>query len=410
MYLDYAAATPLDEKVKAAMAPFWQKQFGNPSAQYQLGRTARQAVDGARARIAQTVRAQPKEIVFTAGGTESVNLAIFGAVRNFLLGGAGERRRKFSPHLIVSAVEHECVLNSARALEAEGCRVTYLPVDRLGRVSLADVQQAVGPETVLISIMYANNEIGTVQPVAEIGRWLKTYRHKSFRRGKEPLLFHTDACQAAGYLDLDVEELGVDLMSVNGGKLYGPKQTGFLYVRSGVSLKPLLYGGGQEFDLRGGTENVPGIVGLAESVVAAQAGRAKESARLSSLAAKFYRQVKEQVPGVLLNGPACQPIKGGDKIERLPNNLNFTFPAIDSEALMFYLDSYGIAASTASACSSNSNGEPSHVLLAIGKTERQAKSSIRFTMGRQTRQDELNYVLKVLTSIVAMLSQVENIK
>ena len=255
--------------------------------------------------------------------------------------------------------------------------------------------------------MLANNEIGTIEPVAEIGKWLKHLNTERIKNNLPKIIFHTDACQAAGFLDLNVEKLGVDLMSVNGGKIYGPKQTGFLYVRQGTDLKPLIYGGGQERGLRGGTENVAGVVGLSNALELIQKDLVKENKRLIGLRDYFITNVKKTIQGILLNGPDSKPLKGKELSKRLPNNINLMIKGIEGEALMLYLDSYGICVSTASACSTGST-EASHVLLAIGKSEQEAKSSIRLTLGKQTNKKEIDYVLKVLPKIVTELRKIKN--
>lgn len=418
VYLDYAAATPLDERVKKAMEPFWAEKFGNPSSLYQKGREAKDAIDAARAAIAPLINAKSSEIIFTAGGTESVNLAIFGAANCYR--NASTKRKSY--HLIASVIEHPCVINSFKALAGEGYKNTFVGVDKQGFINLDELKKSVRPETIFISVMLANNEIGTIEPVAEIGKWLKRINTDRLRHGLTRIVFHTDACQAAGFLDLNVEKLGVDLMSVNGSKIYGPKQTGFLYVRSGIKIEPLIYGGGQEEGLRGGTENVPGIVGFAKAFELSQDPKTRESAfakasadlqsenqRLGLLQSYLIEEVRKRIKGVLLNGPDRSTLKFKEIIKRLPNNINLTIKGVEGEALMLYLDAYGISASTSSACSTGSI-DPSHVLLAIGKSEAETKSSIRFTLGRYTTKSEINYLLKVLPPIIKELRKVKKLK
>ena len=392
VYLDYAATTPLDPLVKKTMEPFWSAKFGNPSALYGQGREAKAAIDNARKVIAGLIGARPSEIIFTAGGTESVNAAIFGVARNY----KNTATKKY--HLVASAIEHHCVLNSYNALAGEGYKTTLIDVDFEGLVDIAQLKKAIRPETILVSVMMANNEIGTIEPIAEIGKWLQRINTDRERDGLPRIVLHTDACQAAGFLDLNVQKLGVDLMSANGSKIYGPKQTGFLYVKSGSIIKPLIYGGGQESGLRSGTENVPGIVGLAKAFELVQRDRVKEGARLSLLRDYLIKQIQTKIPKALLNGSDCKQIKD----IRLPNNVNFTFAGVEGEALVLYLDSYGISASTASACSTGLL-DPSHVLLAIGRSKQEAKSSIRFTLGKQTTKADLDYALQILPEVVKEL-------
>ncbi len=403
IYLDHAATTPVDPEVKAAMEPFFNDKFGNPSSLYKKGREANDAVEKSRAVVADLIGARPSEIIFTAGGTESVNLAIFGVAR---------LHKK--THLITSATEHHCVINSFAALAGEGYKTTLVRVDKEGFVNLDQLKKSVRLETVLISIMYANNEIGTIAPIAEIGRWLKAENNRRIKNNLQRIIFHTDACQAAGFLDLDVNRLGVDLMSVNGSKIYGPKQTGFLYVRSGVKLKPLIYGGGQENGLRSGTQNVTGIVGLAKALELASKKKQKENLRLFKLSGRLISEISKQIPDAILNGPT---LNQGDKnrgrdfylpLFRLPNNVNFSFKNTEGESLMFYLDSYGINSSTASACSTGQL-DPSHVLLAIGHSKKLAKSSIRFTLGKSTQKRDIDYLLKILPALVRGLRKTKQI-
>jgi len=397
IYLDYAAATPLDSQVKKTMEPFLLSKFGNPSALYKEGREAKAAVDEARKVAANFIGAAPSEIIFTAGGTESVNLAIFGVARNYAdtKHSRGSTRGKL-PHVIASAIEHHCVINSFKALAGEGYNASLVGVNAEGFINIEELKKAIRPETVLVSLMLANNEIGTIEPVEEIGRWLKGLNRQRQAKGLSKVLFHTDACQAAGFLDLNVNRLGVDLMSVNGSKIYGPKQTGFLYVRSGILLKPLIYGGGQENGLRSGTENVPGVVGLAKAFELVQKQRLAEVKRLKGLSGYLTRKLTEKVSVVLLNGPDNSKYKD---LKRLPNNINLTIKGVEGEALMLYLDAYKISASTASACSTGSL-DPSHVLLAIGKSKQEAQSSIRFSLGKFTTKKDLDYLIKIFPGLV----------
>lgn len=391
LYLDHAATTYLDPDVEKAMRPYWRKQFGNPSSIYDLGMNAKFAMDEARKKIANLIGARENEIIFTAGGTESINLAIFGSVRSAIL--AGNKK----PHIITTSIEHHAVLESCRALEKEGIKVTYLPVNEFGFVDAAKLVSAVRRETVFVSVIYANNEIGTIQNIAEIG--------KRLRKKNPRVIFHTDACQAPGSLSINVTALNVDLMSLNGSKIYGPKQTGCLYVRRGITILPLVYGGGQEKGLRSGTENVPGIVGFAAALELAEKSRIKESAKLRKLRNALIREIKVKINNSLLNGPDSK----SDSVlnpTRLPNNVNFSFPGVDGEALMLYLNAQGIEVSTGSACSSTSV-DPSHVISAIGRSAQDARSSIRITFGKMNSEKDITVLMRLLPGLVAELRRVE---
>lgn len=392
--MDHAAATPLDPQVKKSMDPFFVAQFGNPSSLYGLGKRAALEVKNSRLNIAKIIGSRPQEIIFTAGGTESTNLAIFGVARNM---GKG--------HIITSSIEHHAVLNPIKALEQEGYSATYLPVDAQGFINLSELKKAVRPDTILISIIYANNEIGTVQHLGRIGKLVSGVNSERGRQGLAPVLFHSDACQAAGALDMNVNRLGVDLLSVNGSKIYGPKQAGFLYAKTGVKLRPLVYGGGQENNMRSGTENVAGVVGLAKALEISQKNLTKENKRQTALRNFFIAKLLK-IKGTKLNGPDPK-LERANGIVRLPNNINISFKGVEGEALMLYLDAYGVCVSTGSACATGS-AEPSHVLLSLGATQNEAQSSIRFTLGRSTTKKQLEYVLKILPGILAELRRVDN--
>jgi len=395
IYLDHAASTPLEPRVREAMLPYLETEFGNPSSFHGLGKKAKDAIDEARASIAKLLEVKSDELIFTSGGTESINLAILGAAR---------ANSKHGKHLITSAIEHHAVLGAMEHLEKkEGFMVTVLPVDEFGRVSVAEVEKAIRPDTILISIMLANNEIGTVEPVAEIGKMLGERLRESERGGEKgsfsPLL-HTDACQAAGALSIKPKLLGVDLLTINGSKIYGPKGSGLLYVRAGVKIEPIMFGGFQERGLRPGTENVGNIVGLAKALEIAFAEREAESKRLTALRDEFIVGLKTRVPKIRLNGHPT---------ERLPNNVNVSILDIEGEALTLYLDAKGIEASTGSACTSTSL-DPSHVILATGLPYEAAHGSIRFTLGRSTTKADLDYVLEVLPSLVEKLRAMSPVK
>lgn len=391
IYLDHAAATYLDPRVTAAMAPFWEANYGNPSSLHHVGREAATALGAARATVAAVLNTKPSEIIFTAGGTESINLAIFGV--------AG--RAEKPGHIITSVVEHSAVLQSCAELERCGWIITRLPVDRDGFVSLQDLKNAIRPETILISVMYANNEVGTVEPIEAVGAWLKKLNKERVARGEQKIIFHTDACQAVGALTLDVQKLGVDLMTINGSKIYGPKQTGALYCKTGLVLKPTIYGGGQEWGLRSGTENIPGIVGLATALKLAGEGCQEERRRLRQLRNYFIDRVLNEIPDVILNGPR-EAEESPAEPRRLPNNINLSFKGVDGEALLLYLDHRGICVSAGSACAAK-HGEASHVLPAIGCPEEFIGGSARLTLGKRTTKADLDFTLKILTETVKQL-------
>ncbi len=397
IYLDHAATTPLDPRVRKTMEPFWSDYFGNPSSLYKKGREGTNAITKGRQAIAKILNSKPDEILFTAGGSESINLAILGIARQYRLS------HKEGGHIIASAIEHHAVLHCLDALKQEGFETSLIDVDDNGFIKQKDLKNSLRPDTILISIMYANNEIGTILPIAEIGKWLKAKNLELRTKNSQPILFHTDACQAAGALDLNVEKLGIDLLSANGSKIYGPKQTGFLYAKSGIRLRPLIFGGGQEKNLRSGTENVPGIVGLAEALRLAQKENLKENKRLIKLRDYFIDQLFEKVPKIVLNGHDDRNIKQG--LRRLPNNINISILDIEGEALLLYLDSYNIAMSTGSACTSASL-DPSHVILAIGRPYEYAHGSMRFTLGKSTTKADIDYFMKVLPGIVQELRRI----
>ena len=376
IYLDYAATTPLDPRVLEAMTPYLTENFGNPNSVHSLGRAARKAIDRAREKIAQLLNCQPSEIVFTSGGTESDNLA---------LRGVAEAYRHKGNHIITTAIEHHAVLRTCRALEEKGFKVTYLPVDEHGLVEPEQVVEAVNESTILVSVMHANNEIGTVEPISEIVKAVKSHR--------PDVLVHTDAVQTVGHIPVDVQALGVDLLSFSAHKFYGPKGVGGLFVRRGVKLVPQITGGGQERNRRSGTENVAGIVGMAEALELAVKEMPEELTRLKALRDELISGVLIKIPDSLLNGHPTQ---------RLPNNANFSFHGVEGETLLVQLDMHGIAASSGSACSSGSL-EPSHVLLAIGVPHELAIGSVRFTLGRFTTREHISQVLKVLPEIVERL-------
>ncbi|MFA0768902.1 MAG: hypothetical protein OXFUSZZB_002230 [Candidatus Fervidibacter sp.] len=376
IYLDYAATTPLDPRVLEAMMPYLTEKFGNPNSIHAFGREARKAVDEAREKIAALLNCRPSELVFTSGGTESDNLALRGVAAAY---------RQKGNHIVTTAIEHHAVLHTCRALQDEGFEVTYLPVDEHGLVAPEQVAEAVTDRTILVSIMHANNEIGTIEPLADIVRAVKEKR--------PDVLVHTDAVQTVGHIPVDVEALGVDLLSFAAHKFYGPKGVGGLFVRRGVKLVPQLTGGGQERNRRSGTENVAGIVGMAKALEIAVAEMPTEIPRLQTLRDELINGVLAQIPDSRLNGHPTQ---------RLPHNANFSFFGVEGEALLLQLDLHGIAASSGSACTSGSL-EPSHVLLALGLSHEWALGSLRLTLGRFTTRQHLERVLAVLPSIVEKL-------
>ena len=377
IYLDHAATTPVDPAVVEAMLPYWTATWGNPSSLYTAGRAARAALDEARAAVAGVLRCAPGEVVFTSGGSEGDNLALKGVVQAARPAGRGA-------HLITTQIEHHAVLHAAAYLERFGAEVTYLPVDAEGFVDPAAVEAAIRPDTCLISVMYANNEIGTIEPLAAVGAVARA-------RG---IPFHTDAVQAAGSLPLDVDALGVDLLTLAAHKFYGPKGVGALYVRAGT---PMLYqqqGGPQEGDRRGGTESVALIAGLAAALTRAEARRDAYNAHCRALRDRLIEGILAAIPAARLNGPR------GDR--RLSNNVNVAFPGVDGESLIIALDLEGIAASSGSACTTGAT-EPSHVLRAIGVPEEAIAGSLRLTVGRDNTREQIEDVLRLLPEVIARL-------
>jgi len=376
VYLDHAAATPLDPEVLAAMQPFFTEQFYNPSANYMAAQKTKQALEQARADVAAVLGARPSEIIFTAGGTESDNLAIVGIMQQYP-----------DANVVASAIEHDAVLAPAGQYNCSAALV-----NEQGIVDIADLVSKIDDRTVLVSVMYANNEVGTVQPIRRVAQSIEKIRGERRAAGnKLPLYLHTDSCQAANYLDLHVSRLGVDMMTLNGGKIYGPKQSGVLFVSHRVQLQPMIRGGGQERNLRSGTENVPGAIGFAKALQLVQAKRHDEAARLSALQAGAFKLIAEKLPGAVING---------SRKHRLPNNIHITLPGQDNERLLVELDERGIVAAAGSACSA-SNEEPSHVLRAMGLSDTDAQASLRLTMGQKTTEQDLQTLVATLASLVA---------
>ena len=374
VYLDNAATTPQDPEVIRAMLPYFTDVFGNPSGTCSYGQEAKDAIEYARGKVARLIGAQSEEIAFTSGGTEADNFAITGIAY------ANEHKGN---HIITSSIEHHAVIEMCSFLQARGFRVSYLPVDTYGWLDPQEVTKAITDKTILVSVMHANNEIGTVEPLAEIGTIVK----------KAGIWFHTDAVQTVGHLPVDVHELGVDLLSLSGHKLYGPKGIGALYIRNGTNLAPFIYGGGQERGKRAGTENVPGIVGLGRAVELAQQEMSDEVKRIVSLRDTLIAGILETIDHSRLNG---HPSK------RLPNNANVSIDFVEGESMILNLDLEGICASTGSACTSSSL-EPSHVLVAMGVPREKAYNSLRLTLGKWTTEEEIERVLDILPKVVAKL-------
>lgn len=374
VYADNAATTRIAPQVLDAMLPYLKEEYGNPSTLYKLGREAKIAIEKAREQVAQVIGAKAEEIFFTGSGTEADNMALKGV----LYGPAGKGKK----HLITTKIEHHAVLHTAMALEKEGFQVTFLSVDKNGRVDLEELKQAITPDTALVSIMAANNEVGTIQPIEEIG---KICREKG-------VLFHTDGVQAFGHMPLDVNKMNIDLLSLSAHKINGPKGSGALYIRRGLGLRPVIEGGGQERNRRSGTENVAGIVGLGQAAQLAMETMEEESARLKALSQKLIDGVL-QIPETILTG---------DPENRLPGACSFAISAIEGESLVLYLDMEGICTSTGSACSTGSL-DPSHVLMAIGLSHEVSHGSLRVTLGRFNTEEEVDYIIETLPKVVEKL-------
>ena len=374
IYMDNAATTSVRPEVLEAMMPYFTQYYGNASSIHTFGRAARRALENARKQVAAALGCEPREVYFTAGGSESDNWAIRCAV---------EHQKKKGKHIITSTIEHHAVLHTCEYMEKQGYEVTYLPVDEYGRVSVESMKNAIRPDTALITIMAANNEIGTLQPIAEIGKLAK----------ENGILFHTDAVQAVGAVPVDVNEWNVDMLSLSGHKLHAPKGIGALYVRKGVRISNLIYGGAQERGLRAGTENLPGIVGLGKAIELAVAELPEYTQRVTALRDKLIDGILQKIPDVCLNG---------HRADRLPGNVNVSVRYVEGEALLMRLDLAGVAASSGSACTSGSL-DPSHVLLAIGLPHEIAHGSLRLSLGNDTTEDEIDYVLEKLPEIVENL-------
>lgn len=372
IYLDHAATTYLDKTVLKEMIFCYKQIYANPSSLHQAGLIAKNTLNEAREKVAKILNCNPQEIIFTSGGTESINLAIKGVAKK-------------KGHIITTKIEHPAVLETCKFLEEQGHKITYLDVDKDGLINIKDLEKAITKNTILISIMYANNEIGTIEPIKEIAKIAQ----------KHNISFHTDACQA-GSLNLNVKQLNPDLMTLNGSKIYGPKGVGILYKKKGIKLHPLFYGGGQENNLRSGTQNLPGIIGFTKALELIQKNKTKENKRLTTLRDYFIKKTITEIPKTFLNG---HPTK------RLPNNANLSFLDVEGESILLYLNEKGIYISTGSACSSQKL-EVSHVLDAIGLKHDVAHGSIRFSLGKRTTKQDLDYVIKQLKDIITSLRKI----
>lgn len=374
IYLDYAATTPTHPEVVRAMLPYFTDAFGNPSSIHSYGQAAKGSIEEARIKIANLIGARDEELIFTSGGTEA---------DNFALKGIAYANESKGNHIITSSIEHHAVIETCKFLETRGFRVTYLPVDEYGLVDLDDVRKAITDKTILISVMQANNEMGTIEPIAEIDKIAQ----------EAGVCFHTDAVQAVGHIPVNVDELGVDLLSMSAHKFYGPKGVGALYIRKGTKLTPFIHGGEQERRRRASTENVPGIVGFGKAAELAQQKMSEEAERLTGLRDRLIKGLLERIDHTRLNG---------HPIMRLPNNVNISVAFVEGESMLLNLDLEGICASTGSACSSSSL-EPSHILLAMGLSHEQAHGSLRFSLGKWTTEEDVERVLDVLPSIITKL-------
>jgi cysteine desulfurase len=391
IYLDYSTTTPVRPEVFSEMERFWARDFGNPSSLHAEGTAAKAALAAVRKSVARILNCKPEEIIFTSGGTESNNLAIFGLVE-FLLEERGKDIKYEDLHFITSAIEHSSVLECFEELARRGAKVDYIGVDKEGIVNLKELESRLSPNTVLVSIMYANNEIGTIQPVRKISNLIGNFAEKS--RGKSSLdklgpIFHVDASQAPLYLPVNCDGIGADLVTIDGQKIYGPKGVGLLYVNRHAKIKPIFYGGGQERSLRPGTENIPPIAGLAKALALAAAGREKESARLKKLRDYFFGELGKKFPKAIING---------SRTGRLPNNVNFSYPGLDAEFAVLKLDAVGISCSTKSACLERER--ESYVVKALDRSDDSARTSLRFTLGRTTTKKDIDCVIKSLEKIL----------
>jgi len=384
IYLDNASTTPIDEKVLSTMLSYLKETAGNPSSLHYEGRLAKGAIERSRTKIAEIIGAKSNEIIFTSGGTESDSLAILGIAR---------ANQKNGKHIIVSCIEHKAILNSCKKLEKEGFEITYLDVDNDGLISLEQLKSSIKPATTLVSIMYANNEIGTVQPIKQIAKIIKDSKISA-------PIFHSDACQAAGSLLIDINKLGVDALTISSSKIYGPKGVGCLYITDKNQIEPITFGGDQENHIRPGTENVEAIVGLAEALSISENKRQAENQRLQKIRDYFLSKILKNINNVSINGGVNN---------RLPNNINVSIRGVEGESLVLLLDNKGVACSTGSACSS-ADLSPSHVLMQIGTPLELAHCSVRFTLGRHTQIKDIDDTISILTECVKKIRSMSSIK
>ncbi|PIS39748.1 MAG: cysteine desulfurase NifS [Candidatus Nealsonbacteria bacterium CG08_land_8_20_14_0_20_38_20] len=389
IYLDYAATTPVDPRALKAMLPYFTEKFGNTMSLHSFGQEAKEALERSREAVANLMGAKPREIFFTGSATES---------NNTVLKGIALANKEKGRHIIISPIEHDCIAESSRFLETQGFEITRLPVDKFGLVDPADVKRAIKKETILVSVIHANNEIGTIEPIEEIGEVIK--RKSEILNLKSKIYFHTDAAQSFGKIPIDVNKMNIDLLTASSHKIYGPKGAACLFIRQGIKIIPLLHGGGHESGLRSSTSNVPAIVGFAEACRICKKELGKESQRQSKMRDKLIKGVSKKIEDSHLNG---HPQK------RLPNNANFWFSFVEGESIIIQLDLLGVAASTGSACSSTKL-EPSHVLLAIGLKPQEAHGSLRLSLGRWTKQSDIDYVLKVLPEVIRKLRAISPFK
>ncbi len=378
IYVDYAAATPVREEVFNKMKPFFSEYFGNSSSIYEFGQTSRRALDKARFQVSDALGCSPQEVFFTSGGTESNNLAIQGVV---------EKYKNYGKHIVTTKIEHVSILSVCEKLEQDGCRITYLEPDNEGVIQPEQVQNALQEDTILVSVIHGNNEIGTMQDIQKMGEIVSQYRRDHQR--KYPV-FHSDICQTIGFFNMNAQMYNLDLATINSGKIYGPKGAGALYVKKGVQLSPRMYGGGQEKKIRAGTENIPAVVGFGEAVEWVQREREQYSRHCEDLRDFCIAEIEKRVSGCQLNG---------HRTDRLPNNIHLSFEGIEGETLLVNLDQEGVCASTGSACTSG-NIDPSHVLLAIGVSYELTHGSLRLTLGRMTTKEDVEYVVDKLVSVI----------
>ncbi|MFA4817411.1 MAG: cysteine desulfurase family protein [Parcubacteria group bacterium] len=406
VYLDYAATTPVDLAVFAAMKPYFSQKFGNAMSVHGFGQTAQKAIDKARSQAGEFFHCQPQEVIFTSGATESNNLAVKGVVKSYYSkfypvksarGGAKQFNRVTKkPHLITTAFEHHCVLSACRAMEKENlAEATYIKPDKNGLIKIGDIKKAIKPNTILISVMYVNNEIGTVQPIAKIGKLVKNINSKKPESAYK-IIFHTDATQAVNYFDCDVEKLGVDLLSMSAHKIYGPKGVGALYIKKGTPIRKIQDGGDQEYKMRSGTHNVPGIVSLGKALELVTRNAKRETRKIEELRDYLIKRILKEVPKSYLNG---------SREYRSPNNANFRFDNVEGEGLILSLDMEGIAGSTGSACSSGAL-TPSHVLLSLGLKPQQVHGSLRLTLGKYTTKQEIDFAVSRIKETMSRLRKI----